>query len=344
MPDKIVEVPGIGNVAFPDSMSDEQIATAIRNQLNLPEPPDAVAQARARIQQIIPREEAYRADPRLRSVKLPPGVTPEEVVQRENEYNRQSGQFIGTVAGGLLGGSVASNLVAKGAIGTLGKASTIGAGAGLGQLAAEPEKPREALSTAAVGTATGIALSPVAKFIQDLAGKAKAGPLFQAVSEAAGSNQVETSGMLKVAQEAQQLQKAGFTMPRVINRFLARVNSGEPMTFDELRRFEQAAGGRLAPGEAQNIRPQMYAKLSQFADEARKASMQAAGQSGQANTFAEALSQYRAGTRAEKAEEMIKEFALEALKGAAKGIPYGAGATAGGLATYGAYKAYKGKP
>jgi hypothetical protein len=33
MPDKVVEVPGIGNVAFPDSMSDQDIALQIRKQL-----------------------------------------------------------------------------------------------------------------------------------------------------------------------------------------------------------------------------------------------------------------------------------------------------------------------
>ena len=33
MPDKVIEVPGVGNVAFPDSMSDDQISAAIRTQV-----------------------------------------------------------------------------------------------------------------------------------------------------------------------------------------------------------------------------------------------------------------------------------------------------------------------
>lgn len=34
MPDKVVQVPGVGNVSFPDSMADEDIATAISSHMN----------------------------------------------------------------------------------------------------------------------------------------------------------------------------------------------------------------------------------------------------------------------------------------------------------------------
>ena len=38
MAEKIVQVPGLGNVAFPDTMSDDEIAGHIRDKLRYPRP------------------------------------------------------------------------------------------------------------------------------------------------------------------------------------------------------------------------------------------------------------------------------------------------------------------
>lgn len=248
-----------------------------------------------------------------------------------------------SVIGAGLGGEALTGL--KGAaqlpyyIRALATASGAGAGAGAGNLAATGN-PKEALGTAAGTTAATMAVSPVAKFIQDLAGKAKAGPLFQAVNEAAGQNQVETSGMLQAAQDAQRLKQAGFgQMPQVISRFLARMNKGEPLTFEDARLIEQAAGGKLSQAEQANMRPQMYRQLSIFANEARKATMQAAGQSGAADTFAEALQKSRAGYQAQEKVDFTKEMMMELVKQYAKGGAFGAGSVGAG---YGVYKAMGG--
>lgn len=253
----------------------------------------------------------------------------------KNAYMQQNAPMMYGAAGGMAGGALAPSAAGLPApIRALATSSSIGAGAGAGQLALDPTKPAQALNTAAGATATSMALSPIAKFIQDLGAKAKAGPMFKAVSEAAAENPIETSmrrlpelqGPIEAANQAKQLQNAGFSMPRVLNRFLARISTGEPLTFEEARNFEQAAGGKLSTDEAMRLKPQMRAQLAQFADQMRKATMQAAGNVGKADTFADALSQYHAGAQAQAKQEMAREAMMELIKMAGKGAAYGAGA------------------
>lgn len=321
----------------PGGMSDSEVKTFVlskRPDLFQQQPPDANAQAK-QVLQNIPQ---YTSPAAGREANDP-----------KNAYMQQNAPMMYGAAGGMAGGALAPSAAGLPApIRALATSSSIGAGVGAGQLALDPTKPAQALNTAAGATATGMALSPVAKFIQDLGAKAKAGPMFKAVSEAATQNPIETSmrrlpelqGPIEAANQAKQLQNAGFSMPRVLNRFLARMSTGEPLTFEEARNFEQAAGGKLSAEEAMRLKPQMRAQLAQFADQMRKATMQAAGNVGQANTFADALQQYHAGAQAEQRMELTKEMMMELIKTAAK---IGVGGGVGGYVASKAIQAAGGK-
>jgi hypothetical protein len=116
----------------------------------------ALAQSRKKLANIIPNEEAYRQDPRLRNVTLPAGVSPSDVAANENQYMKQSGQFAGTTAGAMAtgglfpvirGAGVAPNLLRFG-----GRVLASGAGTGTGALVGGAS-PAEAKSAAISGAA-----------------------------------------------------------------------------------------------------------------------------------------------------------------------------------------------
>lgn len=256
---------------------------------------------------------------------------PQGTKQQFEEAGQKGYAKGGRIGLGMLGGAIGGELAAG--TGLLGTAAGVGGGTGLGDIAGQAASQgnvdvKEAAKTGVIAGATSLALAPVAKFINALAGKERAAPLFAEVSQKAGQNVVDTSGPMAVAQQAKQLQNAGFTMPRVISRFLVRIQNGTPLTFDEARNFEQAAGGKLAPAEAARLKPQMFRQLSMFADEMRKSTMQAAGQSGQAGNFASALKQYGQGAAAQDQAEVMKEVLKEYAKTALKGAILGGGGTA----------------
>lgn len=125
---------------FPDGSTPEMIAKAMNVKPPTPlQPPDAVAQARQTIGNIIPNEEAYRANPSLRNVNLPAGVSPAQVGRNLNEYNRQSGQLIGQTAAGMATGGLFPAIKGAGLVKNilpfLGRVGTSAASMGAGTLA-----------------------------------------------------------------------------------------------------------------------------------------------------------------------------------------------------------------
>jgi len=121
--------------------------------------PDANSQAQSVINRTIPKEEAYRADPRLRNVNLPQGVKPEDVVSKENAYMKESGRFAAEGAGGALGGAL-GGAVGEGLpklITMATRAAGTGFGAGTGSLAAGADL-KDAAKTAGVFGATELGM------------------------------------------------------------------------------------------------------------------------------------------------------------------------------------------
>src|SRR6266480_2040637 len=280
MPDTYVQLPDGSYVQVPTGATPAQLQqfkiklAGMQAKNQQAQIPDANAQAKQTLQNI--PQYTSKTD------ELTQNLARAQSSSQYNDYMRQSGSVAAMAAGGMAGG--AANLGTQGLpkmLATYGRAAAVGAGTGIGAFSNEPNKPMEALGTAAGTTATGMALSPVAKFIKtlgNLGNEAKAGPLFDAVSKAAGENTVDTSGALAAARRAKELQQAGFSMPRVISRFLARMDKpgAEPLNFDDARDFEQAAGGKLSTEEAMRIRPKMHAQLAKFADEMRKTTMKVA--------------------------------------------------------------------
>jgi hypothetical protein len=152
-----------------------------RTQTAQSQVPNTMAQARQTIANIIPNEEAYRQDPRLRNVSLPPWVSPAQVASGENQYQRQSGEQIGQVAagmatGGLLpavkGAGLASNFLRF-----LGRTGISGASMGAGTLAGggTPQEAKGAAEGGVVGQpiaeAAGATLPWMAKGLKNTAVK-----------------------------------------------------------------------------------------------------------------------------------------------------------------------------
>lgn len=344
--DKIVQLPDGRVASFPGEMSDEAIAGAIRASLQTPEQnaPDANAQAKTYGAQGL--NNAVAGQKFVDSMGQTPGNLPADLSQTpmaqfmggikqmgQGNFAAGAHQFLGalgTAAAPTLPLALAAAPLPMAAGLVAGTAGGMATRAGASAMGATPDQANLA------GDIGGLAIGGLAGRVPGLAGKmkAEAGQGFQQVSAAAGGNLVDTTGPLAAAQRAKELQNAGFSMPRVINRFLARMNSGKPLTFDEARDFEQAAGGKLSVDEATRIKPQMYNQLSQFAGAMRKATMDAAGKSGQADTFSGALTQFREAVGREAMMNRLHDLAI-------KGIKIGAGSAIGGAAAGLGYDIYK---
>jgi hypothetical protein len=132
--------------------------------------------------------------------------------------------------------------------------------------------------------------------------KAGASAAFDAASEAAGSNPVSAEGAGQAALGAQEMQQAGRTMPRVMQRFLSRVTApnAEPLSYDEARQYYSAAS-ELSANEKAAITPAMRRQLNQFKSALGDAISQTADQAGVGQQYQQGMGDYRTAKRMEDA-------------------------------------------
>jgi hypothetical protein len=199
----------------------------------------------------------------------------------------------------------------------------IGAGAGGGQLAVEPGKPKEALAGAAGTTALSAVIPPLVKWIK--ASKTIGAKALQAASEKAGNAPVELSSQTNelVDKIIQQSKLGGGAPPKIITDLLDRVgpstrvaaeaNPG-PLTYDEAR-ILQGNASTLSVNEANNLKGQMKSLFPRFAKSFANDVQAAADAAGAGPEHAIGMQEYAAASSRNRA--LVK---------VGKAIPYVGGA------------------
>lgn len=181
-----------------------------------------------------------------------------------------------------------------------------GAGADLGvnapamEQAADVGNRRAILGEAAVPAAMAVApvaAEGVARGLNEVIPQTgRAGRNFQAVSKAAGGDQVAVTPKLSDSiMRVKELSDRGHTMPKVANRFFARVTdpAAPPVTYDEARDFYSKAG-EITSSEAQRMSPTMRRALNNFRSALGDSVSDTASKAGQGETYKKAMSEYSA--------------------------------------------------
>lgn len=248
MPDKVIEVPGVGNVSFPDSMSDADIGAAIRKKIGMPSTMPAAPDANAQAKQVLQKIPQYTSAAAGREVNDP-----------KNAYMRQSAPLMYGTAGGMIGGSAANALNVAGlpkTIALLGKSSALGAGMAAGQLAEDPTNPKAALATAAGTTAGNFALSPLMQWITS--SKTLGAQALKQASAKVGNAPVELSSQTnELVDEIVKNEKLGGKPVKAVTDLLRRLGPAPgqaaeavpgPLTYDEARILQSNLGTELREG------------------------------------------------------------------------------------------------
>lgn len=355
MPDKVVQVPGLGNVSFPGTMSDDDISSAIQKQgPNAGLAPPAAPGL----------NDMYQVNPLTGSRDL---LSEGDKVTQQKNVEAGMRDYYQTNPAGMYGMGIASNAaqgvqdfsqgnVKKGihstakaagiaslpflvpalanaplaAIGGLagGTALSKGASAGAGALGASQDTQDVAGDAGGLvgGLAGGLG---GAKLSASLPSKSAAGALFNEASAAAGKTPIDVSDAGNTALQIRQMAQSGGSQPKVVRDFIARAtdpNQG-PITYDEARMFYSNAS-RLSADEAQRLTPNMKRMVGQFARNLGDSIASTAGQQGVGTQYQSAMAQYRNAMMMQSFMDMLKNGAVSAATKAA----------GGGLAGYGAAK------
>jgi hypothetical protein len=164
--------------------------------------------------------------------------------------------------------------------------------------------------------------------------KASGGAALNEASQIAGKNAVAVEGAGQAALSAQEMQQAGRTMPRVMQRFLQRVTApnAAPLTYDEARQFESAAGD-LSANENAALASGMRRQLNQFRGQLRQAIQQTADDAGVGQQYSQGITDYATAKRLEERWQTVWSFAKKAAITSALGV-------AGGAAAHKGYQLY----
>lgn len=171
------------------------------------------------------------------------------------------------------------------------------------------------LAAAALGSYAGVQMKRAA--IPNLE---RGGMAIGQAEKVAAKVPVDPNSAGGVILEAQKLQEAGQTMPRVMQRFIQRVsdpNKG-PLTFDEARVYLKTAG-RLSAAENLHITPEMNRMLVRFTNNLREATAAAADRAGVGDVYRGGVNEVRQAARLRDALLGAKEYAGSEIK---KALPW----------------------
>lgn len=310
MPQKIVEIPGVGNVEFPDSMSDSDISAVIRKQSD----PNASVKA-AQAAKFPTAAEGGAPDLPWYAGLFNRGDPSSPVTQA---LERLPGVLENTAPGADTGMDSPAVKLLQTAI--PGSAATAGMGL------AEAFK-------------SGPLVKPAANLFNRMMPSAeRAGANFQTIMGAAKDVPLDTSQAYKVGERTEQLAAHGSSAPpKPLSDFmkLAKPSTAmvggqpvaiepPPMTYETGRDFASAAG-RLSATEAAGMDGPMKAQLTQFAQAMKTANREAAASVGMGKLYDAAMKEYRQAKTIEDAAEILKKWVPRAV--AAMGL--GAAGAAG---------------
>lgn len=327
---KIVEVPGVGNVEFPDSMSDDDISAVIRKQVGSVVDPNAAIKA-AQAAKFPTATEGGTTSANLPwyagyfNNAQPSEPQPEPKTLGETPLGALT---IGVDPSSFLkriGGAAASIINPM-----LPSGDTRNPKATLPELSPDEEIGAKAMAIAPiVGGIAGKAgdLNLFSKLKSAIPSTASAGEKFQTVLSAAKDVPLNTSAAEDALARAQELRQRGSSMPKVLNDFaktrkpIAGDFAGtpiemrpDPLTYAAGRDFASNAG-EVSSRETSAMTPVMKRQVTQFSIAMKDANRQAAQSVGMGDLYDAAMKEYKQAKTLRDASDVIKKYALKAAIG-----------------------------
>jgi hypothetical protein len=271
------------------------------------------------------------------------GASPQDINQMLTPQTKTQANAKAATEGTAL--VAAAPVVAAAPLATAGGivGGTLGAGAGqvIGNATNMSQQATNVLSDtlgAAAGTAGALGAPSLSNALNFTAQKASAGALLKSVAGDANKIPVELANAQDVALELMDWQKTTNLGPK-INKFLNRITSKGPLTYEEARRFYQVLG-KLTPADVQTLDPPVQRSLNSMVAGLRADIGNAADQVGRLADYEQGMGNFRDAAQHQEWADAAKELLLkEGAKAVAKGIGIGAG----GTATYGLWKWLTGK-
>jgi len=303
MPDKVIDIPGVGPIAFPDSMSDADMNAAA--------------------------SKLYReANP-----EHPPPDPKHSWVQTAKDWLPTAGDLVTGAVKGLVhsGQTLASYPVLPGGISSEDIGNAIGniVGGTTGQARygtqAQPvskEQARQATAYTNLPQRVGGAIETAAEMVlpgrtavETIPTKARAGQMLESVKQAAKDVPVDLSAAGDVALRIQELAERGGSMPMAVRKFLIRVTDpNKPaMLYPESFDFRSNLS-RLSANDYNRMSPVVAREVADLSAKLNKANADAAAVVGKGADHIRAMNDYGTAVR-------VRDFYDTVLRGMAQGIP-----------------------
>jgi len=317
MPDKVIDIPGVGPIAFPDSMSDDQMnaaAAKLYREANPEHPPvdpkhSWVATARDWLSTAGDVatgavKGAIHSGQALTSVPvLPGGISLEDI-----------GNAIGNVAGGA---------TSQALYGT--KAQPVST-----QQAREATAYTNLPQRVGGGLETAVEMMvPGGAAIEAIPNAARAGRVLESIKTAAKDAPVDVSAAGDVALRIQELAERGGSMPLAVRKFLQRVTNPDlpPIKYPES--FDFASNiGRLSANDQGRLTPVMNREVARLRVALSEANKNAAAAVGNGADYVAAMNEFGQAKRLEKFWDWAKDKVPGAI------VTGSAGAVGGGTGAY----------
>lgn len=310
MGSKVIDVPNVGSVEFPDSMSDDQISTAIKGTY------------------FSGKSKGYTPQPGDASISAAPTgakawLSNLETDFRQGTTNTFPGKILSAMGAqgvdrGAQAGTVDSNLMTP----VLGPIHTA---QGIAETPDHPVRgPLKAIGGALeTMTLPASFMAPEANMgLDKIPSKSYAGEMLGRIKAAAGASEVDPNAAGQVALQTQKLAESGGQMPKVVKDFLKRVTdpAKPPLSFAEARDFYSNAT-RLSADEFNKMTGPMKRQIGQFTEALGGSIQDAATKAGYGDEFSSAMQEFRRASQISGAVKAGAKFAGKSI--AAGTVGYG---------------------
>lgn len=314
---KIIEVPGIGNVEFPDSMSDEAIAAVIKTQMMGKQPPSGPSPDN--------RTRFEMAGDKINAI---PGMAARFVTGLPGAIAGVGGIVKDTLTGnskqaqesarGMIEGMAAPILTPlKGLVS--GKELYSG-GPRIPEFEeGDPSSPKwDQAQEGAVQALVGAGLSKVlprvaSNVVEKIPTEAKAGLKFDAVAAKANAVPVNTAAADAIVARAQELRSRGSTLPKVLNDFIKARKEGAPdVTYEAGRDFSSNAGA-LSTRETTAMNAKMQRQVAQFSNAMKEANREAAVKVGMGDMYDSAMKEFRQAKTIKQTGKVLAKWGVAGI-------------------------------
>lgn len=297
MADTRVDIPGVGIVSFPDTMSPDAInaaAAKLYREKQGGAPADAAS--------AVPAQES-----RLTQLLASIGTGAKDVAVGAAKGAAHTAIDLGQAVHQIPGVSSAVDAL----YGLQGLSKTAFPEARTSTAYSNPTQ----MAGGAIESLAEMAV-PVTKAAGAVPTIAKAGQKFESVMGAARNVAVNTEAPGQVALRINQLAERGGSMPMAVRKFLGRITDPNKaqMTYEEARDFASNIS-RLSANEFQRLTPAVAREVATLRVSLNQVIADAAQQAGK-------LPEYRAAMREYAQAKKIKSAVDAAISGAKKGVPY----------------------